>query len=78
MAHVKTIGLFTIMAKSKDQEPDARPTAGEFSEEEFKAKLRQIGRLCEPNGKVPTPEGPFTPVEVQGKRLSDSVVEDRR
>ncbi|MCH8044443.1 MAG: hypothetical protein IID44_12060 [Planctomycetes bacterium] len=66
------------MAKSKDQEPDALPAAGEFSEEEFKAKLREMGRLREPNGRVPTPEGPFTPVEVQGKPLSDSVVEDRR
>ena len=66
------------MAKSEDQEPDALAAAGGFSEEEFKARLREIGRLREPNGNVPTPEGEFTPVEVRGKPLSDSVVEDRR
>ena len=66
------------MAKSEDKEPAAMAAAGGFSEEEFKKKLRKIGRLREPTGKVPTPEGEFTPVEVRGEPLSDAVVEDRR
>lgn len=66
------------MARPKDQEPAAREAAGGFSEEKFKAKLREIGRLREPHGKVPTPDGEFAPVEVGGKPLSDSVIEDRR
>jgi hypothetical protein len=72
------VGVFAIMAKSDDQEPEALAAASEFSEEEFKARLREMGRLREPAGNAPTPEGEFTPVEVRGKPLSDSVVEDRR
>jgi len=66
------------MTEPKGREPDAQGAPQEFSEEEFKAKLREIGRLRKPTGKVPQPEGEFTPVEVKGKPLSESVVEDRR
>ena len=66
------------MDESEGREPDAQGAPQEFSEEEFKAKLRAIGRLRKPTGKVPKPEGEFTPVKVKGKPLSESVVEDRR
>ena len=66
------------MAESEDQEQDAPAEDQGFSEEAFEAKLREIGRLREPKGNVPKPEGEFTPVEVHGKPLSESVVEERR
>lgn len=66
------------MAKSEDKEPAAMAAADEFSEEEFKKRLRKIGRLHKPMEKVPTPQGECTPVEVRGEPISDAVVEDRR
>lgn len=66
------------MAKSENHKADGPAGLQAFSEEEFKAKLREIGRLQEPAGKVPTPKGEFTPVVLKGKPLSESVVEERR
>lgn len=71
-------GIPATMAKSEDKERAAMAAAGEFSEEEFKKRLRKIGRLRKPMEKVPTPPGEFTPVEVHGEPISDAVVEDRR
>ncbi|MEO8498855.1 MAG: hypothetical protein ABI614_27655, partial [Planctomycetota bacterium] len=47
------MGEHESMAKSEDREPDAAAKPQGFSEVEFKAKLREIGRLREPTGKVP-------------------------
>jgi hypothetical protein len=66
------------MEKSKDEDPDAPAATGEFSESEFKAKLREIGRHRKPTRDAPIPEGEFAPVKVSGQRLSDSVIEGRR
>jgi hypothetical protein len=66
------------MANPDEQEQDAPLEGQGFSEEAFKAKLRKMGRLRQPTGKVPKPEGPFSPVQVKGKTLSESLIEERR
>lgn len=66
------------MAKSKDQEQGIPAEGQGFSEEQFKAKLREMGRLREPTGKARKPKGEFRPVVVKGKPLSESIVEERR
>ena len=51
----------------------------EFSEEEFKAQLRQGGRLCEyPTPEIKETDAEFSPIEVGGIPLSESVIKDRR
>ena len=66
------------MVKSEKQKTDGLTGLQAFSEKEFKARLREIGRFREPTGKVSVPEGEFTPVVVKGKPLSELVAEGRR